>query len=136
MKKDNSDVSKKIAMDFWGRVELAQNEAGINTIKDLCQEAGVVYQTVMNQRSAGTLPNLMTIIKLSQYVQKSMDWLLLGENNPNDSPKQQVAQAIVNDKKAFDIARYVLSMQEEERDATMVLLKKISDVEQNNKKKS
>lgn len=134
MRKDEAKDSKKIAMNFWGRVELAQNEAGFDTIKDLCQEAGVVYQTVMNQRSSGTLPNLMTILKISRHVQKSMDWLLLGYDNPTDLSKQKVAQAILNDQKAYDIARYVLSMPEEEKEATMVILKKVSDA--SNKKKS
>jgi hypothetical protein len=134
MRKDEAKDSKKIAMNFWGRVELAQNEAGFDTIKDLCQEAGVVYQTVMNQRSSGTLPNLMTILKISRHVQKSMDWLLMGYDNPTDLSKQKVAQAILNDQKAYDIARYVLSMPEEEKEATMVILKKVSDA--SNKKKS
>ncbi len=134
MKKEDSKVSKKLAMDFWGRVELAQREAGISTIKDLCQEAGVVYQTVMNQRSEGTMPNLMTIMRISQHVQKSMDWLLLGDTITQDSSKQKVALAVVNDKKAFEIARYVMSMPEKERDATMVILKKMSDADSSKKK--
>lgn len=133
MKKDYAKDSKNIAMNFWGRVELAQNEAGFDTIKDLCQEAGVVYQTVMNHRSSGTLPNLMSIIKISQHVRKSMDWLLFGDTSLTNPSKKEVAQAIVNDQKTYDIARYVLSMPEEEKDATMVILKKVSSA---NSKKS
>ncbi len=126
MKKDDSDVSKKIAMDFWGRLENAQQEAGVS-IKDLCQEANVTYQTVMNQRSAGTLPSTMTILKIAHYLDKSMDWLLTGSNSPKDTQEQKLALAIMNDKKALAIAKCAIAMQEEEKDATMVILKKMTN---------
>lgn len=134
MKKDDSKVTKKIAMDFWGRVELAQREAGFDTIKDLCQEAGVAYQTVMNQRSEGSLPSTITILRISRHIKKSIDWLLLGDNISADSTKEDIIQALLKDKEAFDIARYVLSMPKEEKEATAVLLKKISNADNKRKK--
>ncbi len=126
MKKKKSVISDAMAMDFWGRVELGQQEAGFDTIKDLCREADVAYQTVINKRSKGKLPNTDTVLKLSRSIQKSVDWLFWGENLNTDSEQERVASLITNNKDAFEIAKYLLNMSEEDKKVAKVLIKKIS----------
>ena len=113
-------------MDFWGRVELAQLEAGFETIKDLCKEADVAYQTVINERSKGKLPTLPTAVKISDCVNKPMDWLLYGDDQNARNEKDRVINSILCNKKLFEMARYLVDMPDEDRKAISTLLKRLS----------
>ncbi|PKL22548.1 MAG: hypothetical protein CVV48_01805 [Spirochaetae bacterium HGW-Spirochaetae-4] len=74
------DTQREKAMDFWGRVELAQKEHGW-TLVELCKRAKLNYGTVMNSRSTARLPNLDAAVALSTTLGKSVEWLLIGKNS-------------------------------------------------------
>ena len=126
MKKKKISITEGMAMDFWGRVELAQLEAGFETIKDLCKEADVAYQTVINERSKGKLPTLPTAVKISDCVNKPMDWLLYGDDQNARNEKDRVINSILCNKKLFEMARYLVDMPDEDRKAISTLLKRLS----------
>ena len=127
MKKKESIVSENIAMNFWGRVEIAQKDAGLETIKDLCREADVPYQTVINERSKGKLPTLPTAIKISDCVNKPVDWLLRGDTQSANDEEKKVINTLLSNKKLFEMVKYLVDMSEEDRKATTPLLKKLSN---------
>lgn len=71
------EFSESLAMNYWGRVDNSQKQLGI-TLQELCRKAHVNYGTVMNKRSQGKLPNLEVAYALSFVLQRSLDWLLTG----------------------------------------------------------
>ena len=74
------DTQRDKAMDFWGRVELAQKEHGW-TLIELCKRAELNYGTVMNSRSSARLPTLDAAVGLSITLGDSVEWLLTGKNS-------------------------------------------------------
>ena len=59
-----SSMSEETAMNFWGRVEQAQQLEG-RSIKAICRETGISYQTIMNQKAYARLPSLDDASKLA-----------------------------------------------------------------------
>ena len=114
----------KTAMNFWGRVEIAQKEAGIPTLKQLCESAGVYYNTVTNKRSLGRLPNLESAVEIAKEVGRPVEWLLLGEEKPKYDENITVANAINSDERLQEIAKKLLQADSDELKAIEVILKK------------
>lgn len=98
----------KAAMDFWGRVEIAQKEAGIPTLKQLCESANASYNTMTNKRSMGKLPNLSSAVNIAKEVGCSVEWLLLGEQSARYESRESVANAIKADDRLFEIAKKLM----------------------------
>ena len=57
----------KPAMNFWGRVEIVQAQRKTN-LKSLCSEAGIPYQTTLNQKSNAQLPSLKSACLLAKVL--------------------------------------------------------------------
>ncbi len=74
------NIQHNKAMDFWGRVELAQKKHGW-TLIELCKRAEINYGTVMNSRSSARLPTLEAAVALSISLGSSVEWLLTGNNS-------------------------------------------------------
>ena len=69
------------AIQFWERLEIAQIEYGRMTLQDLCRICDVPYQTVINQKCQKRYPTVPTIMKFSQLLNCSVDWLLFGSDS-------------------------------------------------------
>ncbi len=63
--------------EFWGRLD-ASLKRNKKSIRSLCKETQVPYQTIVNQRGQGRYPSVEVIIKFSQALDVSADWLLFG----------------------------------------------------------
>ncbi|GEM_PF-1698470 len=100
---------KDAGMNFWGRIDIAQKAAGIPTLKKLCEDAGLYYNTMMNKRSLGKLPNLESAVDLAKGVGRPVEWLLLGEKEAPYSDEDTICDAIKADERLLDIARRIVS---------------------------
>ena len=116
-------VDDRSAMDFWGRVEIIQAQRKAN-LKNLCSEAGIPYQTTLNQKSNAQLPSLKSACLLARVLGCSVEWLFFGEDEdfPIDSCNQ-LAQTLYKDKRLFSITSKLAIMSQEELYSLEVLLK-------------
>lgn len=64
---------------FWERLDIALIKTGVRSIKALCKETGVPYQTIVNQRTQKRFPTVETVAAFAQFLDVSLDWLLLGK---------------------------------------------------------
>lgn len=69
---------EKLAMDFWGRVEQAQQLCGKTSLKDICRKMAVPYQTLANQKTGARLPSLVVAVSLAKELGTTVEWLLYG----------------------------------------------------------
>ena len=121
--KDYSVMTKEqLAMNFWGRVEQAQQLEGKRNLKYVCHLAGVPYQTVINQKSAARLPSLENSQKLASILNCSIDWLLLGNSPPESENEQKIISLLVNDARKKAIATRIASLSQSELFAIEVFL--------------
>ncbi len=67
--------------DFWKRVKLAQVVRGKTNLKTLCEDNGISYQTLSNEKSMHIYPPVSILINLSRALNCSVDWLLFGDFN-------------------------------------------------------
>ena len=67
-----------IAMDFWGRIELAQKLCGKTSLKDICRKIDIPYQTLANQKTGARLPSLVVAVALAKELGTTVEWLLYG----------------------------------------------------------
>lgn len=98
----------KTAMDFWGRVEIAQKDAGYSTLKALCNNAGVFYNTITNNRSQSKLPRLDTAVSLAHELKRPVEWLMYGEKWVDYSDRDDVLQNLSSDPRLYEIAKSLL----------------------------
>lgn len=65
-------------MNFWGRVEQAQQLCGKNNLKEVCRKIAVPYQTLANQKTGARLPSLVVAVSLAKELGTTVEWLLNG----------------------------------------------------------
>ena len=62
-------------LDFWNRVD----EARKGTLDELSKGTGIPIGTIKNFRTRRTLPSLVDTSAIAEYLQVSLDWLVLGK---------------------------------------------------------
>lgn len=62
-------------MDFWNRVD----EARKGTLDELSKGTGIPIGTIKNFRTRHTLPSLADTSAIAEYLNVSLDWLVLGK---------------------------------------------------------
>ena len=62
-------------MDFWKRVD----EARQGTLDELSKGTGIPIGTIKNFRTRHTLPSLADTSAIAEYLNVSLDWLVLGK---------------------------------------------------------
>ncbi len=67
--------------DFWKRLKLVQFIRGKNNLRTLCEDLGIPYQTLVNEKSLHKYPSVSVLIDLSRALDCSIDWLLFGDFN-------------------------------------------------------
>ncbi len=73
--------------DFWKRIKLALVIRGIDSLKTLCEENAISYQTMLNEKSLHIYPPVSVLITLSKALDCSVDWLLFGEAEVPGAPR-------------------------------------------------
>lgn len=116
----NTQIDK--AMDFWGRVENVQKTKGW-TLFELCQKAGVNYGTIMNKRSTAKLPNLEAGTAIAKVLDKSVEWLMYGDDSSEDVIQFETIRNIYADKKLLPIASRLEMASDRQIDAIKVILR-------------
>ncbi len=116
----NTQIDK--AMDFWGRVENAQKAKGW-TLLELCQRAGLNYGTIMNKRSTAKLPNLEAGVAIAKVLERSVEWLLYGDEASEPVIQLETIRDIYNDKKLLHISKELGNASDRQIDAIQVILR-------------
>ena len=78
---------KNDAMIFWERVDNLVKSKRI-TLKQLCADYGLVYGTIMQNKARKILPSLLITKGLSKALNKSLDYLVTGEEYKDAFYKQ------------------------------------------------
>ena len=68
-------VSQVNVMNFWNRFDDVRQ----GTIEDVANGTGIKQGTLRNLRSRRMLPNLADTIAIADYLNVSLDWLVLGK---------------------------------------------------------
>lgn len=113
--------NERPAMDFWGRLELYQDQLKM-PLKVLCLKAGVPYQTTLNQKSNAQLPSLRNACLLAKTLGCSVEWLFFGDEKRIIDNCNSLAQSLFNDKRLFAIANRLSSMTQEELYSLEIIL--------------
>ena len=114
---------EKLAMNFWGRVEIKQRELHTN-LKEICAKHGLQYYTMLNQKSSAHLPNLSNACILAKELGCSVEWLLYGNGDMKKvESAAMLAQKLYQDKRLFSVAQHLCSSSQEELYALEVMLK-------------
>lgn len=86
---------------FWERLRIQQIKTGAKTLKTLCKEMEVPYQTLVNQKHANRYPAIPVVIALSKALNCSIDWLLTGEDF-NKASYSEKLQKLIDALKSLD----------------------------------
>ena len=103
-----SDMEDELARDYWNRVNIVLNG---NTLKDLCEKAGLNYNSIRNRKSGNvySLPRMENGLLLAKALGVSMEYLLTGEKNHIYNPRvKAVADALENDSEKLDAVEILL----------------------------
>lgn len=70
-------------LGFWSRFD----EVRTGTLEEVARNSGINQGTLRNLRSRKLLPNLLDTVVLADYLNVSLDWLVLGKvaNDENSS---------------------------------------------------
>jgi len=115
-------TKEQLAMNFWGRIEQAQQLEGKGNLKSICHSAGIPYQTVINQKSAARLPSLENAHKLASILDCSMDWLLSGNTTLESDNEKIIVSLLINDARKKAIAIKIANLSQSELFAIEVFL--------------
>lgn len=117
------DHNEKIAMNFWGRVEIVQAQKKVQ-LKDICRKHGLNYQTMLNQKSTAHLPSLGSACVLAKELGCSVEWLVDGNDEDISlNTCEQLARVLFHNKKLLAITQNLQSMSQEELHSLEILLK-------------
>lgn len=111
---------EQMAMDFWGRLEIAQKNENKN-LKAVCKNIGIPYQTLINQKSAARLPALSVAMLLASELNSSLDWLLFGDRTATENDRQLIS-ALLSDARKRAIVEKVSALNQSELFAIEVFL--------------
>ena len=69
-------------LGFWSRFD----EVRTTTLEEVARQSGINQGTLRNLRSRKLLPNLLDTVVIADYLNVSLDWLVLGKvSNDKDS---------------------------------------------------
>lgn len=74
-------------MDFWSRFDSVRN----GTLEDVSKFTSIPLGTLKNLRTRKLLPNLADTTAIAEYLNVSLDWLVLGKVSENINDKLLVA---------------------------------------------
>lgn len=82
-------------MDVIDRLNLLQQQSGMNQ-KDLARDIGLSLSifTIWNKGTAK--PGLKQLVKIAQYFNVSLDWLVFGEDTPNNDLENVIKPDFTN----------------------------------------
>ena len=80
--------------EFWLRLEQVQLSSGKITLQALCQSVNTPYQTVINQKCQHRYPSVSVLVKFSNALHVSPDWLLFGSERPDDERISKLVEKI------------------------------------------
>lgn len=77
-------------LGFWSRFD----EVRTGTLEEVARNSGINQGTLRNLRSRKLLPNLLDTVVLADYLNVSLDWLVLGKvDNDEDSSLAKLVRA-------------------------------------------
>ncbi len=77
------------AYQFWQRVDLIREERKMN-LEQLSAAIGIKHQSIRDQRSKDLIPKSETLYKISQVLDISMEYLLVGRDTAHITTAQIV----------------------------------------------
>ena len=105
-------MNEELAMDFWGRVEQAQQLEN-KSLKAICRATDISYKTLSNQKSYARLPSLAVAAKLAAELHCSLDWLMFGDDRLVfiEDEKQMMRQVLYDPRKKAIVEKLASSNQ-------------------------
>ena len=77
-------------LGFWSRFD----EVRTTTLEEVARQSGINQGTLRNLRSRKLLPNLLDTVVIADYLNVSLDWLVLGKvANDSDSSLAKLVNA-------------------------------------------
>lgn len=76
-------------MDVVDRLNLLQEQSGMNK-KELTKVIGIGHNAFTAWNKGETKPGLKPLIKIAQYFNVSLDWLVFGDNAPDNDLKNVI----------------------------------------------
>ena len=71
---------------FWKRLEEKQRGRGKKkSLRAICENTGIPYQTVVNQKCDNRFPTASVIVALAEELDCSIDWLLTGSRKRSET---------------------------------------------------
>lgn len=89
-------------MDFWNRVD----EARKGTLDELSKGTGIPIGTIKNFRTRHTLPSLADTSAIAEYLNVSLDWLVLGKVVEKGS--EDLNEVVVKYKKSDNLTKLLV----------------------------
>jgi len=89
-------------MDFWNRVD----EARKGTLDELSKGTGIPIGTIKNFRTRHTLPSLADTSAIAEYLNVSLDWLVLGKVVEKGS--EDLNEVVVEYKKSDNLTKLLV----------------------------
>ena len=80
-------MEKVSVLDFWMRFDSVRN----GTLEDVSKFTNIPLGTLKNLRTRKLLPNLADTTAIAEYLNVSLDWLVLGKVSENMNDKLLVA---------------------------------------------
>ncbi len=104
---------------FWNQIDKANSN---QTLKSLCERAGLNYSNIKNQRSLNRLPKLEDAHALSRELGVTLEYLLTGVETQNLSPEARevesspelraLVRAVLRDKSLIQIISAIVESSE------------------------
>lgn len=66
-------------MEFVDRIDLKLKEKGIKRFS-FCEDMNITHSALTDWSKRGTIPSADTVLKIANYLNVSMEWLLTGRN--------------------------------------------------------
>jgi len=87
-------------LNFWNRFDSLRR----GTLDDVSKETGIPVGTLKNLRTRKLLPKLVDAVALAEYLNVSLDWLVLGKVSENLNDK-----LIISYSKADELTKMMIN---------------------------
>lgn len=95
-------MSQISVMNFWSRFDDVRK----GTIEDVSKGTGIPNGTLRNLRARKMLPNLADTIAIAEYLNVSLDWLVLGKVVEKGS--EDLNEVVVEYKKSDNLTKLLV----------------------------
>lgn len=120
---NNMETEHLLAQNFWGRIDNLLKSKNMS-LRKLCLENDIAYQTVINQKCSARLPDIQLALKIVTILDSSIEYLVYGKPANIQENLVHINEALLQNDKLFAIAESLTQLDEEELNAIQLLLQR------------